>query len=41
MKTLILNFAYFHYKGRKLGLFILFQKCRFVNPNKVNSSPIR
>ena len=39
-KTLILNFAYIHSKRRKLGMFILFQKCQFVYPNKVNSSPI-
>ena len=39
-KTLILNFAYIHSKRRKLGMFILFQKCQFVYPNKVNSPPI-
>ena len=26
-KTSILNFAYIHYKRRKSGMFILFQKC--------------
>ena len=26
-KSLNLNFAYIHSKRRKLGLFILFQKC--------------
>ena len=40
-KTLILNFAYIHSKRRKLGMFILFRKCQFVYPNKVNSPPIR
>ena len=40
-KTLILNFEYIHSKRRKLGMFILFQKCQFVYPNKVNSPPIR
>ena len=39
-KTLILNFTYIHSKRRKLGLFILFQKCQFVYSNKVNSPPI-
>ena len=34
-KFLVLNFAYFHSKRRKLGMFILFQKCQFVCPNKV------
>ena len=36
-KTLILNFAHIHSKRRKLGIFIFFQKCQFVYPNKVNS----
>ena len=36
-KTLILNFAYIHSQTRKLGMFILFQQCHFVYPNKVNS----
>ena len=40
-KTIILNFAYIHSKTRKLGMFILFQQCHFVYPNKVNSPPIR
>ena len=40
-KTLILNFANILSKRKKLGKSILFQKCQFVNPNKVNSSPIR
>ena len=40
-KTLILNFLYIHSKRRKLGMFILFQKCQFVHPKKVNSPPIR
>jgi len=35
-KTLILNFAYIHSKRRKLGMFILFQKCQFVYPNKLS-----
>ena len=39
-KTLILNFANIHSKRRKLGMFILFQKCQFVYSNKVNSPPI-
>ena len=26
---------------RKLGIFILYQKCLFIYPNKVNSPPIR
>ena len=39
-KTLILNFAYIHSKRRKLGMFILFQKCKFVYRNKVISPPI-
>ena len=30
-----------HSKRRKLGMFILFQKCRLVYPNKVNSPPNR
>ena len=29
-KTLILNFAYIHYKRRKLGMFTLFQKYQFL-----------
>ena len=41
LKTLILNFLYIHSKRRKLGMFILFQKCQLVYPNKVNSPPIR
>ena len=28
-KTLILEFVYIHSKRRKLGMFILFQKCQF------------
>ena len=40
-KTLVLNFAYIHYKRRKLGMFILFQKYQCVYPNKVNSPLIR
>ena len=40
-KTLILNFAYIHSKRRKIDMFILFQKCQFVCPNKINSPPIR
>ena len=40
-KTLILNFAYIHSKLRKLGMFILFQKYRFVYRNEVNSPSIR
>ena len=40
-KTLILNFAYIHSKGRKLGMFVIFQKYQFVYRNKVNSPPIR
>ena len=40
-KTLILNFAYIHSKRKKLGMFIFFQKCPFVHPNKVNSPPFR
>ena len=40
-KTLILNFAYINSKRTKLGMFILFQKCRqFVYLKKVNSPPI-
>ena len=39
-KTLIFNFAYIHPKRRKLGMFILFQKCQFVYRNKVISPPI-
>ena len=31
-ETLILNLAYIHSKHRKLGMFILFQKCQFVYP---------
>ena len=35
LKTLILNFAYIHSsKRRKLGAFIIFQKCNLF-PNKV------
>ena len=30
-KTLILNFVYLHSKRRKLGMFILFQKCQHNN----------
>ena len=41
LKTLILNLAYNRSKRRKLGMFILFQKCQLVYPNKVNSPPIR
>ena len=33
--------AYNHSKRGKLGMFIVFQKCHFVYPNKVNSPPIR
>ena len=40
-KTLVLSFAYIHSKSRKLGMFILFQKCQFVYPNKINSPPFR
>ena len=40
-KTLILNFAYIYSKRRKLGMFILFQKCQFVYPKKANSPAIR
>ena len=40
-KTLVLNFVYIQSKRRKLGTFILFQKCQFVYKNKVNSPPIR
>ena len=40
-KTLILNFAYIHSKCKKFRMFILFQKCQFICPNKVNSPPIR
>ena len=40
-KSLILNFAYIHSKRKKLGMFILFQKYRFVYRNEVNSPPIR
>ena len=40
-KTLILNFAYIHSKRRKLGMFILFQKCQFIYRNKVIPPPIR
>ena len=41
-KTLILNFAYIHSKRRKLGMFILFQKCQFVSKqsNFATNSPI-
>ena len=39
-KTLILNFWYIHSKLRKIGMFIHFQKCKFVCPNKVNLPPI-
>ena len=41
LKTLILNFAYIHSRRKKLGIFILFQKCQLVYPNKVNPPPIR
>ena len=34
-KTLLLNLGYINLKRRKLGMFILFQKCQFVYPNKV------
>ena len=34
-------FAYIYSKRRKLDTFILFQKCQFIYPNKVNSPPIR
>ena len=37
----IKNFAHIHSKRRKLGTFILFQKCQFVYTNKINSPPIR
>ena len=40
-KTLILNFVYINSKRRKLDVFIIFQKCEFVYPNKVNTPPIR
>ena len=40
-KTLNLHFAYIHSKRRKLSMFILYQKCLFIYPNKVNSPPIR
>ena len=40
-KTLISNFAYIHSKRRKLSVVILFHKCQFVYPNKVNSPPTR
>ena len=39
-KTLILNFAYIHSKRRKLGMFILFQKCKFVYLFIATNSPI-
>ena len=38
---LVLNLAYNNSKRRKLGMFILFQKCQLVYPNKVNCPPIR
>ena len=38
-KTLILNFAYIYSKRRKLGMFILFQKCQFIYRNKEISPP--
>ena len=41
LKTLVLNFLYIHSKRRKLDMFILFQKCEFFYPNKVNTPPIR
>ena len=41
LKTLILNLAYNRSKRRKLGMFILFQKCQLVYPNKANCPPIR
>ena len=41
LKSLILNFACIHSKRRKLGMFILFQKYRFVYRNEVDSPPIR
>ena len=40
LKPSILNFEYIHSKGRKLDMFILFQRCQFVYLNKVNSPPI-
>ena len=40
-KTLILNFEYIHSKRKKFCMFIVFQKCQFVYPNKANSPPIR
>ena len=40
-KPTVLQSTYIHSKRRKLGMFILFQKCQFVYPNKVNSPPIR
>ena len=39
-KTLILNFAYIHSKRRKLGMFILFQKCKSKQSNFATNSPI-
>ena len=39
-KTSMSNFVYIHSKRRKLGTFILFQKCQFVYPKRVNSPPI-
>ena len=39
-KTLILEFVYIHSKRRKLGMFILFQKCQFFYPKKIDSIPI-
>ena len=43
-KTLVLSFAYIHSKSRKLGMFILFQKCQFVYllfVYFINSPPFR
>ena len=41
LKTLILNFAYIHSsKRRKLGVFIIFQKCQFVHPKFATNSSI-
>ena len=34
IENLILNFMYIHSKRRKLGTFILFQKCQFAYPFK-------
>ena len=35
----IFNFACIHSKRRKLGMFILYKKSQFINPNKGNSPP--